>query len=44
MKIVVIGATGTIGKAVVDALATSNNVVRVGHRKGDYQVDLASSD
>jgi len=44
MKIVVIGATGTIGKAVADALAKRHNVVRVGNKKGDYQVDLASSD
>ena len=44
MKIVVIGATGTIGKAVADALARRHTVVRVGHMKGDHLVDLVSPD
>lgn len=44
MKIVVIGATGTIGKAVAGAFEKRHRVVRVGHRKGDYLVDLASPD
>ncbi|HEX9242736.1 MAG TPA: short chain dehydrogenase [Anaeromyxobacter sp.] len=39
MKIVVIGATGTIGKAVADALAGGHEVVRVS-RKGPVQADL----
>ena len=42
MRIVVIGATGTIGQAVADALAKRHEVIRVGHRRGDHQVDLAS--
>lgn len=42
MRIIVIGATGTIGKAVVEALAGRHEVLRVGHRGGDYQVDMAS--
>jgi NAD(P)-dependent dehydrogenase (short-subunit alcohol dehydrogenase family) len=44
MKIVVIGATGTIGKPVADALAKRHVVVRVGHHKGEHIVDLASPD
>lgn len=44
MKIVVIGATGTIGQAVAQALSVQHQIVRVGHSKGDYQVDLASKD
>ena len=44
MKIIVIGATGTIGTAVAAALAKRHTVVRVGNRKGDYQVNLASPD
>jgi len=44
MKIVVIGATGTIGLAVADLLSKRHTVVRVGHRRGDRQVDLASPD
>lgn len=39
MKIVVIGATGTIGKAVADALAGRHEVVRVS-RKGPVTADL----
>lgn len=41
MRIVVIGATGTIGQAVADALAARHEVVRVGRTQGDYQVDMA---
>jgi NAD(P)-dependent dehydrogenase (short-subunit alcohol dehydrogenase family) len=41
MRIIVVGATGTIGKAVVKALAGRHEVVQVGHRGGEYQVDLA---
>lgn len=44
MRVIVIGATGTIGQAVTGALAIRHDVVRVGHTRGDYQVDLASSD
>jgi NAD(P)-dependent dehydrogenase (short-subunit alcohol dehydrogenase family) len=41
MRIIVVGATGTIGKAVVAALAKRHEIVQVGHRGGEYQVDLA---
>jgi NAD(P)-dependent dehydrogenase (short-subunit alcohol dehydrogenase family) len=40
----VIGATGTIGKAVVAALSGKHEVVRVGHRGGEYQVDMTSKE
>ena len=39
MKIVVIGATGVIGKAVADALAVRHEVLRAS-RKGEVQADL----
>ncbi|WP_444939183.1 short chain dehydrogenase [Microbulbifer sp. JMSA002] len=39
MKIVVIGANGTIGKSVVAEL-NDHEVVKVGHSKGDYRVDI----
>ena len=39
MKIVVIGATGTIGKAVAEALAARHDVVRVS-RHGPVPVDI----
>lgn len=42
MKIIVIGATGTIGRAVVDILAPDHQVLAVGHSSGDFRVDLAS--
>lgn len=42
MKIVVIGATGIIGKAVVQALSPRHSIIQVGRSGGEYQVDLAS--
>jgi len=44
MKIIIIGATGTIGRAVVDLLAPDHDIVKVGFRGGDLQVDIASKD
>jgi NAD(P)-dependent dehydrogenase (short-subunit alcohol dehydrogenase family) len=44
MKIIVIGATGTIGQAVVDLLAPHHDIVKVGFKSGDLQVDIASKD
>jgi NAD(P)-dependent dehydrogenase (short-subunit alcohol dehydrogenase family) len=41
MRIIVVGATGTIGTPLAAALAERHEVVRVGNRKGDYQVDVA---
>ncbi|UFS71214.1 short chain dehydrogenase [Geomonas sp. RF6] len=40
MKVIVIGATGTIGKAVVRLLSPLHDLARVGLRRGDFQVDL----
>lgn len=42
MRVIVIGATGTIGKAVVEALADRHEIVRAGRHSGDHQVDIAS--
>lgn len=39
MKIVLIGATGTIGKAIVEELK-EHEVIRVGSKSGDHQVDI----
>jgi NAD(P)-dependent dehydrogenase (short-subunit alcohol dehydrogenase family) len=42
MRIIVVGATGTIGSAVVSALSAQHDVVSVGHTSGAIRVDLAS--
>lgn len=41
MKIIIIGATGTIGKHVVKALENNNEIITVGSKSGDYQVDIS---
>ncbi|GJL54076.1 MAG: short chain dehydrogenase [Nitrospirales bacterium] len=43
MKIVVIGASGTIGSAVVKELEARHEIVTVGHRSGDITVDITSA-
>src|SRR6266487_4030049 len=43
MKIVVVGATGTIGKFVVAALQGRHDVVKVGNRGGDHRVDITDT-
>jgi len=44
MKVMVVGATGMIGRAVVEKLAARHEVIKVGHTGGDYRVDIASAD
>jgi NAD(P)-dependent dehydrogenase (short-subunit alcohol dehydrogenase family) len=44
MKILVIGATGTIGAAVVHALETEHEVLGASHRRSAITVDLAIPD
>ncbi|AIE84237.1 short chain dehydrogenase [Fimbriimonas ginsengisoli Gsoil 348] len=44
MKIIVIGASGTIGSAVVDLLSERHTVVRVARTAGDYHADLTNPD
>lgn len=42
MKVLHVGATGTIGEAVADALeAAGHHVVRVGHSSGEHTVELS---
>ena len=41
MKVMVIGASGTIGKAVVEELGQRHEIVAVGSRSGEYQADIA---
>jgi NAD(P)-dependent dehydrogenase (short-subunit alcohol dehydrogenase family) len=40
MKIVVIGATGTIGKAVVKLLKQRHQIISVSRSSGDYRADI----
>jgi NAD(P)-dependent dehydrogenase (short-subunit alcohol dehydrogenase family) len=40
MKIILVGATGTLGKAVDKALNARHEIVRVGRKSGDYQADI----
>ncbi len=40
MKIIVIGASGTVGKAVTQELAQRHEVIQVGKTSGDYQADV----
>lgn len=44
MKVVIVGATGTIGRAVVQALSGRHEVVEVGKSRGAYQADITSKD
>lgn len=43
MRVIVIGATGTIGRAAADALAERHEVVRVGHSGGELRADIESA-
>jgi NAD(P)-dependent dehydrogenase (short-subunit alcohol dehydrogenase family) len=40
MKVILVGATGTLGKAVDKALNSRHEIVRVGRKNGDLQVDI----
>ena len=44
MRIIVVGATGLIGSEVVKALSGNHEVVAVGHKSGDFRVDITSND
>ena len=42
MKIIIIGASGTVGRAVAQELSQRHEVIHVGRTQGDYQVDITS--
>jgi NAD(P)-dependent dehydrogenase (short-subunit alcohol dehydrogenase family) len=44
MRILVVGGTGTIGAAVVEALRSEHEVIAAGHSSGDHRVDITSGD
>ena len=44
MKVIVIGASGAVGKCAVDALSARHEVIKVGRSSGDIKVDLEDVD
>ncbi|HTH83224.1 MAG TPA: short chain dehydrogenase [Mucilaginibacter sp.] len=42
MKIIIVGATGTIGKHVTTALQKDHEIIKAGSKSGDLQVDISS--
>lgn len=44
MKIILIGATGTIGKAIDAELGQRHEIIRAGRNSGDVKVDIADPD
>ena len=44
MKILLIGAGGTIGSAVDKELSQRHEVIRIGRSSGDFRVDISGSD
>lgn len=40
MKVMIVGASGTVGRAIVDNLAQDHEIIRVGKTQGDLQADL----
>ncbi|MBB4862767.1 NAD(P)-dependent dehydrogenase (short-subunit alcohol dehydrogenase family) [Pseudomonas nitritireducens] len=43
MKIILIGASGTLGQAVANELGPRHEIIRVGRNSGDYRVDITDS-
>jgi NAD(P)-dependent dehydrogenase (short-subunit alcohol dehydrogenase family) len=44
MKVIVVGGTGTLGKAVVQELSPRHEIVTVGRSSGDAQVNITSTE
>ena len=44
MRVIVVGATGTIGKSVVKLLASEHDVVKVALKSGDFRVDMSQKE
>src|SRR5580658_6793871 len=41
LRILVIGASGTLGRAVVGELGARHDIVRAGSKSGDVRIDIA---
>jgi NAD(P)-dependent dehydrogenase (short-subunit alcohol dehydrogenase family) len=44
MKLLIVGAAGTIGKFIVKELAASHEIIEVGKNRGHFQVDITSQE
>jgi len=44
MKIIIVGATGTMGKHLVSALESEHEIIRVASKGGDIQADITSTE
>ena len=44
MKIIVVGATGNVGKTAASALSGRHEIIRVGKTSGDVQMDIEDVD
>jgi len=44
MKIILVGATGTIGKHIASALEKDHKVIKAGSKSGDVQVNISDPD
>lgn len=44
MRIIIIGATGTLGSKITEEFGNRHEVIRVGSKSGDAQMDITSSD
>lgn len=44
MKVILLGASGTLGKAIAHKLQARHTIIRVGHSSGDFQVDITQPD
>ncbi len=44
MKIIIVGATGTMGKHLTSAFEKEHEVIKVAEKGGDIQVDITSTE
>ena len=41
MRILVVGAEGTVGKAAISGFSKGHEIIKAGRKSGDVQVDLS---